>query len=529
MRKIHLIAAAAACVATGAHALTPVEIDAVKGTANLKEVRIAGASALRLSVAAYMKEICTDDGVGAAVPYDLHVYFFNTSAQNTDHRAYACSLGRQVGNYAKGTKVLVYKRDAGGSGQGVNPIAALADQTHVKVDSASCTTTISSTPAADPAVANYACTQTETTGIKSDAGISDAEPGIFQAAVNVPTGGSALTQAQLNALNSAPLVQALFGVVVNKKAYRALQEAQGIIPPGGAMIDVPADQTTWTDATLAAIPSLPMTFIRGALTGQVIGGTPNTSAKKGWNLVIPNLPYSLDGGATTRPAVDIHSVTKTMNVCRRTEGSGTQAVTAAFVAENPCNNSAGGLYIPVGVAGSSGNATAVAATVTNSAPNLVQEGTGAGQVEVNCLQEADGAVGGADNTAYAIGVLGREANPLRSGGDLGYRYVKIDGKAPVRSLAKAGEYPFVYEATMQWNINNPNLNADKVAFLTALRSGFGSPNALAAVDADTQQGVMSPPGSFAGSYVDATGNAALFGSRVSRVAANSCGALRIVK
>ena len=43
---------------------------------------------------------------------------------------------------------------------------------------------------------------------------------------------------------------------------------------------------------------------------------------------------------------------------------------------------------------------------------------------------ANSAVGG-DNTAYAVGYLGREANPKRAGGDLGYRYVKLDGRAPV--------------------------------------------------------------------------------------------------
>lgn len=522
MSQIRLIAVAAALAAAGsAQALTPAEIDALRGT-TLKEIRVAGASALRLSVAAYMKEVCTDTVTGTS---NLHVYFYSTSAQSTDHRAYACNLGVAVGNYAKGTPVLVYKRDAGGSGQGVNPIAAAALQTHMLVSGPSCTTVLNSNPSTDPAVANYLCAVTE--NLLSDAGISDAEPAIFQAAVNLPTGSSALTSTQLNQLNVAPLVQALFGVAVNKKAYRALQEAQGIIAPGGALLDVPADQNTWTTATLATIPSLPMNFIRGALTGQVIGGSPNTTAKKGWNIVIPTGTYSLDGGVTTRPAVDANAVTKTMNICRRTEGSGTQAVTAAFVAENPCNNSAGGLYTPAGVAGSSGNATTVVATVTNAAPNLVQEGTSAGQVE-GCFSETETAVGGTDNIAYAIGVLGREANALRSGGDLGYRYVKIDGAAPVRNVAKAGGYPFVYEATMQWNTATVT-DADKVSFLTALRGGFGSPNGLAAVDSDTQQGVMSPPSAYAGSYADATGNAALFGSRVSRATGNSCAALRMTK
>jgi hypothetical protein len=510
--------------ASSVHALTPAQIDTARSAGLLKEVRIAGSSSLRLTLAGYIRQICQD--VLNPGSSDLHVYFFASAAQNTDYRAYACTLGSNVGGYAYGTPVLIHKRDVGGSREGVNPIATGIAQTHMRVDAASCGTTINAEPANDPSTANYICTGTE--NVLSDAGISDAEPAIFQAAVNAPTGGTALTTAQLGALNSGPLVQALFGVAVNKKAYRALQEAQGIIAPGGALVDVPADQSTWTAATLATIPSLPLTFIRGALTGQVIGGNANAGPKKGWNRVIPNAPYTLDG-VNFRPAVDVNSITKTLNICRRTEGSGAQAVTAMFVGVNPCNYTPASFYIPVGVSGSSGNATTALATVTNAAPSLVQEGTSAGQVEVNCLQEAENVAGAPDNIAYAIGVLGREANPLRAGGDLGYRYIKIDGAAPVRSVAKAGDYPFVYEATMQWNPTTLAGQADKLGFLTTMRSTLGSPNFLAAQGSDSQQGVMTPPGSFTSSYVDAIGNAALFGSSVSRATGNSCGALRMVK
>jgi len=132
-------------------------------------------------------------------------------------------------------------------------------------------------------------------------------------------------------------------------------------------------------------------------------------------------------------------------------------------------------------------------------------------------------------TAYAIGFLGRESNPLRGGTDRFYRYVKLDGVAPVRAQGQAGNYPIVYEATMQWNKTTVPAGSEKDAFLRAIRIGFGTPNALAAVDSDTQQGVMSPPATYTGPWVDLTGNAKLFGSRVARVSGNSCGPLRIVK
>lgn len=521
MNRFHLIAVAAAAVcATQAHALTPAQIEAARNAGTLKEIRIAGASALRLSVAAYMKEIC------AGASFDV---IWNSNSEGTAHRAYSCNLGVAQGNFPAGTPVLVYKRDAGGSGQGVNPIARADDQTHMRVvNDATCTAINGGTPAADAAVPSYICTGTETAGIKSDAGISDVEPALFSQTVNLPTGSSALTPAQINALDVAPLAQALFAVAVNTKAYRALQEAQGIIAPGAAMIDVPADQSTWTDATLATIPSLPSNFVRSVLTGQAFGG----AAARGWNVVIPNAPYRLsviDANAPLRPAVDANSALKTLNICRRVEGSGTQAISNAFFANNPCGAGAAS-FAPLGNPGSSGDTETRVSTVQNGGAPAVQEGSGNGNVE-GCLgADTNSATqAGTDNTAYALGFLGREANPLRGGNDLGYRYVKLDGVAPVRNEAKAGRYAVVYEATMQWNKNTLAGQTDKIAFLTALRTGFGSPNGLAAVDSDTQQGVLSPPASWPGTYAAATGNAALFGSRVARIAGNSCAPLRVVK
>jgi hypothetical protein len=529
MTKFHLIAAAAACAAMGsAQALTPAEIDAARTAGTLKEVRIAGASALRLSVAAYLNEICTNSAVTPATN-DLHVYFDNSATPGNNHRAYACTLGVAVGNFPAGTPVLVYKRDAGGSGQGVAPIVNGSVQQHLVVNAASCSIPTSPAPGGDPAVSDYRCTTLsnadgDTAGalpIISDAGISDVEPTLLNATINT---AAVLPATAVSNLNTASLVQAVFGVAVNKKTYRALQEAQGIIPVGGALLDIPADQNLLSDpAVQATIPSLPREWLAGALTQFVSGGAANA---RGWNIVIPNRAYSLDGGVTTRAAVDVDSAAKTVNVCRRARGSGTQASSNAFFLQNPCNAGTAA-YTPGG--SQTANATTVAATLLGS--SVFQSGASAGEVE-DCLGEVENVAGG---NAYGFGVLGREANPLRSGTDRNYRYVKINGQAPLRTEAKAGRYGFVYEATMQWSNTTLSGQADKIAFLTALRSNFGKPSALAAVDADTQQGVMSPPATYTGSYDSFQANPALdpavtaFGSRVSRVSNLSCAPLREVK
>ncbi|MEY4563822.1 MAG: hypothetical protein RLZZ618_3099, partial [Pseudomonadota bacterium] len=100
---------------------------------------------------------------------------------------------------------------------------------------------------------------------------------------------------------------------------------------------------------------------------------------------------------------------------------------------------------------------------------------------------------------------------------------------PTRNEAKAGNYGVVYESTMQWNTERATPGSDLEAFLAAIRSNAGRSAALAKLDVDTQQGVMASPSSYTGGYVDQVGDVAAFGSRVSRLAANSCAPLRVTK
>lgn len=493
--KTKLVAVAAAIASIGsAHALTPAQLDAARGAGTLKEIYVSGASALRLSFAAAVQERCN--------PADFDVFYNN--AAGAAHRAYSCTLANAVGAFPAGTPVLVYKRDQGGSGQGVNPVARATPIDHMVVNSAACTPTALSSPATDTQAPTFLCGTVAP--VVSHAGISDVEPALLQATINLPTGSSPLTPLELGNLDVAPMVQALFGVAVNKKAYRALQEAQGIIPPGASMIDVPANQNNWTAADIATIPSLPTEFVRSYLTTGGLAGGNTATGKRGWNIVIP-------------ASVDPQSETKTLNVCRRVEGSGTQAASNAFFAYNPCNAGSGALT-PLGVAGSTGNSPTF--TVLNG--TVVQENPGSGGVEA-CLASVEALPG----AGYALGILGRENNPQVNGTDRGYRFVKLDGIAPVRNEAKAGNYHFVYESTMQWNKTVVPAGSDMDSFLRALRTSIGAPTSLAKVDVDTQQGVMSPPASYTGPYASATGDVALFASRASRVSNNSCAPIRITK
>ena len=496
--KLHLLALAAGLViASGANALTPADIAAARTAGTIKEISISGASALRLSLAAYAAEICDNAS--------LHVYFNGTlpvvSSSGANHRAYACNLSTTVGNYAAGTPVVLYKRDQGGSTWGVNPIAQNGLVTHMKIaNDGSCAVTPNPT-FSDIQIPNYLCSGTEDR--VSDAGISDVEPDMLNQIPNLPDKvagdpASGVSQAaDFTNVNVTPFVQGIFGVAVNKQAYLALQKTQGLV----------AASATTIDESDAARPSLPTTFVRAMLTGGLSGGSTNSN-NRGWGLVIDQ-------------SVDSAVATKAFNICRRQPGSGTQAASNIYFAQNPCGGSAA--VSPLR------QASKVVPTHAAVGSYIVDEQSGTGGVET-CLGTTVNGITG----AYGLGVLGRENNPLANGGDKGYRYVRLDGMNPVRydaatgKGATTGHYDFVFESTIQYN---NALDADKAAFIGAVTVGAPKPSSLAAADADTQQGVMSPVAAWSslGQYPVLTATAKPFASRVARSTGASCTVLKYVR
>lgn len=481
--KLQLIAAAALMACGAAQALTPSQIVTARNNGSLEEVYLAGASAQRLFIGAWFQEQCT--------PNSFDVFFNGSGAapSGSSYRAYSCNLKKKVGNWASGTPVLLVKRDTGGSFEGVNPIALGQPQTNMVVDN-TCTATANPRPATDITLPTFGCPGTD--NFVSDAGVSDVEPVLFQRPVNLPDGQAALTTAQLNKLNIRTINQTIFGVIVNKKAYAALQQTQGL--------------------SASEQPSLPFTFVAAAFSGSAEGGP----AKRGWNVVIDS-------------SVDPQVQGKQVNVCRRTVGSGTQATSNVFFLNNPGAGATIG-YTPFGQALNGPKTASVGAnvgTIQATGTRAVQLGAGTSNVETCVGTTAENAPG----DAYAIGYLSRENSPLPTGLgiDKGYRFVKLDGQTPVRDVAKQGNYPVVFNATMQWNTDTLN-NADQLAFVTALRSNAGRAASLDVADVDTQQGVLAAPSTYSGAWEDITDPVTRkFASRVDRLTNNSNSTLRIVK
>ncbi len=467
-----LIALAALAAIGSAHALTPTEIVAERTAGNLKEIKITGASALRLALGGFIQ-------ADLAQPGTLDVFF--NDANGANHRAYSFRLSTAIGSWAVGTPVLITKRDQGGSGEGVGPlITAQATQLHMKVDGACTVAAGGVSPATDIQKPGFVCSGT-VAGL-AVAGLSDVEPALLEASVN-----AGANRATTN-LDSEGFVQNIFGVAVNKKAYLALQKAQGLVDAAATVIDEDA----------AKQPSLPIPFVRGALTGQLVGN--DTTFKKGWNLVIPG-------------AFD-----KKINVCRRAAGSGTQAASNAFFANNPCSSL--DFYTPSAAGGSIGAVGGLGVVAASST----------GNVEVCLGTTAENAAGG----AYALGVIGRENNPRPTVNgvqqDKGYRFVKLNNVAPERANVIDGSYEFVFESTMQWAKTGVNAPAgEKLDLLKLMRGNMGKAAILAGLDVDFQAGLAASPSTVTGAWADLSPAVQAFTSHSARKAAASCTPVRMFK
>lgn len=467
------------------------------GAAVGKVLVISGASASAKTLGTFVIEDNCDKTT-LAVMWD--------SASGSNYRAYACDM--KAGNIINGGTVdslVVLKRDAGGSLQGVAPIYVPTKINAMRVGAFStaavggvaatnnCTATGN---AASLNVPSYLCAST--VNVFPDAGTSDVEPAIINNPVNGGTNVIAV-----GTVTTKSIFQQIIGVATNLKLYRALQATQGL---------------TQDDAE-ANRPSLPTSFISSAVLGKLSPG-----AKKGWELVVNGAVVPGETAATV--------AARQINVCRRVNGSGTQAAANIMFAENPC--SSGGQSSKV----STGTSPSIASVGTGTA---VFEGSSTGLVET-CLGTTAESLG-----AYAIGHIGRDNDPLiGTVNDKKYRFVKLDGAQPEAHTdtttgactagrnfagcndAQSGKYRYVFESTMQYNSGTPGNAAKKVALDNIANNGFKAAQ-LQGNSAAVIAGVMSLP-TYSGFFENlaVTSNDAIYGSRVTR-GANSCSPLYLTK
>ena len=476
--KIRSIAAAALFALSGqAFALTPAQVAAT----DTVKIYVSGATAFRNIIGGLFTQNCSAD---------IDIFYSNIGtfggvafAANGDaHRVYACTMKGDSPILA-GKKVAFFKSDLGGSGQGVFPVyfGGAEGATRPFLNLSTCG--VKGTYGA----ATYLCTG-EQTQIPM-AGVSDVEPGLFKG-VNVPGDDpnyppDGLSETQLADLNTSPMFQLVAAMAVNKALRDALQTEQGLTVGSEAEVDRP---------TISRIQAT--SLFSGTLSDPALG--------LGWQ----SLVSANDAKRNSR-----------VNICRRVNGSGTQAMANAFITEFPCN---GNGPTPADFGFSDAGLTNSTASVGPNGKMFVFEGSTTGNV-ITCLNTAE------TNSAYAIGHVSKENAPATTGTIGNWRHVKVDGVAPNRDNVKKGKYTYFFESTMQWHVGTfAGLSGDQQTFLTEFRAEAARPSSLAKLATANQEGVAASPESYAGAFGTGTADEIKFGSRVLR-GGNSCNLPVVVK
>jgi hypothetical protein len=399
------LAVTAATVFTGqAFALAPNTVPDIT-------LYVSGASAQDKAFGALLGELCVagtldtylDGGVGKA------------------QRAFSCNLDSSLvtGLSIANPKVLIYKRSAGGSGMGVAPVADATPMEFMNVNSTNCALT--ATPN------TYNCAYNATTNMQmhvSDAGLSDVEPALF-VGINKPADANEVTSVQLAKLDVKSVRAGVFGIPVTTALRNALQQAQGL---------------TVGSETQASMPSLSKIQVASLMAKNGI---------KNWNSVYINGTALTAAAGVTPPSNSL------VNICRRVNGSGTQAQFNANFLSNPCT----------------ANALAPAEASSPLGPVVVLN-SGSGDVDA-CLDTKN------TENKWALGVLSTESNVSLA---KGYRFIKIDGVAPTLENVWNNTYFDWAEESMQWRTpaaGGPALISDEYKILNTLATQAAKPSIIA--------------------------------------------------
>jgi ABC-type phosphate transport system substrate-binding protein len=254
------------------------------------------------------------------------------SPSANDYRAVAGKLVSSAGGWAAGSDVIIINRAKGGSVFGVNPVARNEKIESINISAAGCTT------GAGTSASPYVCAlTTDSTGatpstdddfIAPDAGVSDVAPSLFDGLFNTEgePGVAGLSAAELALLTPTPIYTLAFGVPMSD--------------------------------------NLPLFNINKSALSAVMAGNVGT-----WDVVNSALP-----------ADDVL-------VCRRVNGSGSQAVANLYYGNYPCDTGARANVPADRSAGSAWNGVDKFLVEGNTGAANVVENSTSGDVR-SCLNNA---------------------------------------------------------------------------------------------------------------------------------------------
>lgn len=255
---------ALAALATIAGTATAAPLDRVGAAAATNKLYISGSSALQKLVEGMVSQNCNADGLTIWRSVAGQTWAGSTTADSTDgasHNIYACTLkvGNDFGAAYDNQTILVVKREAGGSGQGVFPIGKGLNQLLMNINNASCT----AAPAAAPAYGTCSGPSASSEiSVQADMGISDVEPAVFNGAFNKASAFAALSTVDADfAAPPAPIGQAVMGLVVNGKLFDDLAADQGQAVPSITATGFASLMTSTYNTSLAWSPLFSPSFV----------------------------------------------------------------------------------------------------------------------------------------------------------------------------------------------------------------------------------------------------------------------------
>jgi hypothetical protein len=203
--------------------------------------------------------------------------------------------------------------------------------------------------------------------------------------------------------------------------------------------------------------------------GLSVTEQPNITSQQFTSILAVSGGYKVDWS----PLVGVAGEGMAINLCRRTNASGTQASMDAFFLGNPCLTSAKPTFGALDPA-----------TAGDSAPGEfeVSENPGTGDVKT-CLSSRNAV---ADANQFAIGVMS-----LENAEGTGYKYVKLDGVSPNEESTRRqsvvdGRYNFAEEMVLAYRNDAP---ANVKTYLSNFAKTMGDPTKVAALN-----GVFVVPG-----------------------------------
>lgn len=340
--------------------------------------------------------------------------FANTTSYGSNGWYIACTLPVATAGLPANARLLVVKRDLGGSITGVWPLQNAGPIMEFPQINAGGTLTFNAT---------------------ATLGTADIEPNKF-IGINcgVVDGVTRCFDPALPTPNLTVTGALVFNTPVTLALRDALQRAQfpasSVCNPDNASYNASTGQNVanpnlnparpiTNGESQACMPSLTRQEIASILNGRIVL----------WSQLLGRVSVSAPDAATGRPTDASTALAGAVQICRRSPGSGTQAQANAFFNNFPCDYNAA----------PDNSLDLIPPRTANPPTNTVTESGSSGAVDT-CLHNAN-----ASANPYAIGILSVERNLPLAGAALpayasNWRYIKVDGVAPTLENVHGGNY-----------------------------------------------------------------------------------------